>query len=297
MRLALGAAAVTGIQVGFALVVSEAVVAEVGAGRLGFLRYLIALAFLLPFALRAKSPPIQRKDLIPVALIGMGQFGALIALLNLAVLYSNSVRVSLVFATLPLMTICLSWLFFKTKLRKTEVWAICLTVIGVIVLLGGDAAFGSIGFSEIGGLFGAALATFTGALCSILFGPYLKRYGVMRVSVVAMAASLIPLGIMDLLESGGVPMGQWTLQTIGFVFVIGLSSGVGFMLWLYGLTHAPAGIVTAFLSLGPVTAFILSVIYLDVDPTASQSVALALIVGALLIIGASSSAEEKPKIK
>ncbi|MBE7638223.1 EamA family transporter [Sneathiella sp. P13V-1] len=284
MRLALSAAAVTGIQVGFALVVSEAVVGEVGAGRLGFLRYLIALTFLLPFALRAKSPPIARKDILPVALIGVGQFGALIALLNLAVLYSNSVRVSLVFATLPLMTIGLTWLLFRTKLRKTEFGAICLTVIGVAILLGGDAAFGGLGFSEIGGLFSAALATFTGALCSILFGPYLKRYGVMRVSVIAMAASLVPLGIMDLFETGGAPMLQWTSQTIWFVFIIGLSSGAGFMLWLYGLTHAPAGMVTAFLSLSPATAFLLSMVFLEVEPTWTQYAALALIICGLLLL-------------
>ena len=93
MRLALLAAAMTGVQVGAALVASEAIVADVGAGRLGFLRYAIALVFLLPFGLRAAGPPFRKSDLLPVALIGIGQFGVLVALLNIAVLYSSSARV------------------------------------------------------------------------------------------------------------------------------------------------------------------------------------------------------------
>ena len=83
--------------------------ADVGAGRLGFLRYAIALVFLLPFGLRAAGPPFRKSDLLPVALIGIGQFGVLVALLNIAVLYSSSARVSLVFATLPIVTLAVGW--------------------------------------------------------------------------------------------------------------------------------------------------------------------------------------------
>jgi len=125
VKLPLGAAALTGIQVGAALVASQAVVADVGAGRLGFLRYAIALLFLLPLVRRRSSPPISRRDLVPVALIGLGM---------------------------------------------------------------------------------AAAATLTGAVCSTLYRPYLQRYGVVKVSALALAASLLPLGVAGLIEPATRPL-------------------------------------------------------------------------------------------
>ena len=159
MRLALLAAAMTGVQVGAALVASEAIVADVGAGRLGFLRYAIALVFLLPFAVHAAGPAFRKSDLLPVALIGIGQFGVLVALLNIAVLYSSSARVSLVFATLPIVTLGVGWAMAREAITARTFIAIALSVIGVGVLVGADALSGALAASDLTGLGCAALAT------------------------------------------------------------------------------------------------------------------------------------------
>ena len=129
MTPALAAAAATGVQVGAALVATEVIVAEVGAGRLGFLRYAIALTFLLVLVVLGKASPLPARDLVPVALIGIGQFGVLIALLNVALLYTSSARVALVFATLPLMTLALGWA--RARLGAQELGAILLTLLGL----------------------------------------------------------------------------------------------------------------------------------------------------------------------
>ena len=283
MRLALLAAALTGVQVGAALVASEAVVAEVSAGRLGFLRYAIALAFLLPVALVSPGASVARRDLAPVALIGIGQFGVLIALLNVAVLQSGSARVSLVFATLPIVTLGIGWFLTRTAVGWRTIGAIALSVIGVAVLLGGDALLGRLAAPDLIGLACAALATLTGALCSSLCGPYLRRYGVVRVSVIAMAASLVPLGAMGLIEAHGSAMTSWSSSTFAVVGFIGLSSGVGYLMWLHALAHAPAGIVTAFLALSPVTAVTISAIHLGTPISTTLALALALIIRGLVL--------------
>lgn len=272
------------MQVGAAMVASEAVVADVGAGLLGLLRYAVALLFLLPFALRSTAPSISRRGLLPVSLIGMGQFGLLIALLNLAVLNSSSARVSLVFATLPLMTIGVAWLFFRKSVGARDVTAIVLTIAAVAALVGGEALAGMITVGEVTGLVLAALATLTGAVCSVFYGPYLKRYGALNVSVVAMAASLLPLAAMALVETGGAPVGSWTDQTLALVGFVGLSSGIGYLMWLYALANAPAGIVTAFLALSPITAVLLSIIFLDARVTPSLFAALTLVIGGLAMM-------------
>ncbi len=244
--------------------------------------------------MRSAATPIARRDLLPVALIGIGQFGLLIALLNVAVLYSSSTRVSLVFATLPLMTIAVSWFVLRTRIDASDIAAIVLTVIGVVILLGGGALAGTVGPSEFGGLGCAVLATLTGAVCSTFYAPYLRSYGILNVSVVAMAGSLVFLGAVALVEPSGAPISAWSLMTLLLVGFVGLSSGVGYLMWLYALANAPAGIVTAFLALSPITAIALSILWLDARATASLFASLVLIVGGLAFMAASAPARKDP---
>lgn len=284
MKWALIAAAVTGVQVGTALVASQAVVAEVGSGRLGFLRYAIGLAVLLPVALLLRAPSVRRRDLLPVALIGIGQFGILIALLNIAVLYTNSARVALVFATLPLMTIAVGGMIARRLPARRDVVAILVTLAGIAVLLGGDAVAGSLGRRDVVGLAAALGATLTGAVCSSFYRPYLQRYGIVKVSAIAMAASLVPLGLMSLLERPSTPPWDWSATTIALIVFIGLASGFGYLAWLYALSAAEAGIVTAFLALSPITAAVLSAIFFSAPLTPALGLALALVVAGLVLM-------------
>lgn len=275
------ASIVTGLQVGASLVATEAAVAEVGAGRLGFMRYAIALLILVPAALLSSGRPVPRRDMLPVALIGIGQFGVLVALLNVAVLHTSSPRVALVFATLPIVTLAFGLRFAAGRVSSLELASILLSVVGVVILLAGEALTGRMLSADWIGLGCAALATLTGALCSHLYRPYLQRCGVAKVSVIAMLASLLPLGVMALVEGQGLPMADWSRHTLALVGFVGLSSGVGFMLWLYALSRLPAAVVTAFLGLSPVTAVILSVLFLGATPTVTLAVAMLLVVGSL----------------
>ena len=289
MTPALAAAAVTGVQVGAALVATEAVVAEVGAGRLGFLRYAIALTFLLVLVFLGKARPLPARDLIPVALIGIGQFGVLIALLNLALLYTSSARVALVFATLPLMTLALGWLgacarLGARELGARELGAILLTLLGIAALLGAESLAGETTASDLVGFAAAGGATLTGAVCACVYRPYLQAHGVVTVSAIAMAASLLPLGLLGLLEAPAQSPSDWSPGTLALIAFIGLSSGLGFLLWLYALASLDAAVVTAFLALSPVTATALSVLLLSAEISPGLVAALALVTAGLLLI-------------
>lgn len=284
----------TGLQVGAALVASEAVVAEVGAGRLGFLRYAIALLILLPVAFFSSGAPVARRDMLPVALIGIGQFGVLVGLLNVAVLHTGSPRVALVFATLPIVTLAVGLRFAVGRVSPLELASILLSVVGVGILLAGEALTGRMLASDWIGVGCAALATLTGALCSHLYRPYLQRCGVAKVSVIAMLASLLPLGVMALLEGQGLPMADWSRRTVMLVGFVGLSSGAGFLLWLYALSRLPAAVVTAFLGLSPVTAVVLSVLFLGATPTLTLAVAMVLVVGSLAATAVAQRRGRKP---
>ena len=278
------AAAAAGVQVGTALVASQAVVTETGAGALGLARYAIASLVVAPVALAARGEAVQRRDLLPLVLIGIGQFGVLIALLNLAVVHASSAQVALVFATLPLATVAVAWALERQHVDGRAIAAIVVSVAGVGVLLGGDAWAGDLPARTMRGLGCAALATLTGAVCSVLYRPYLRRYGVARVSAVAMVASLPALALLAGIEGAPLPVTLWPRSTVALVVAIGLSSGVGYLLWLYALQRVSAGVATAFLALSPVTAVVVSAVALDTPPSPALAVASVLVVASLAML-------------
>src|SRR5207244_4477042 len=99
------AAAATGIQVGSAIVATRFVVDQTGPASLALLRYLIGVCCLLPPVLMsAPRARFDRRDLLAIGLLGIAQFGILIALLNYGLRLVPSARAALIFATLPLLT-------------------------------------------------------------------------------------------------------------------------------------------------------------------------------------------------
>src|SRR5262249_48667707 len=107
--LAIGAAALTGIQVGSAMVATRFVVDPTGPISRALLRSVIGFCCLLPFvALSMPRVRFERRDVAPIALLGITQFGVLIALLNYGLRSVPSGRAALIFATFPLQTMLLA---------------------------------------------------------------------------------------------------------------------------------------------------------------------------------------------
>jgi len=127
-------------------------------------------------------------------------------------------------------------------------------VMGVGLALGEKAvARGATTDAWVGEL--AVLASaLSGAVCSVLYRPYLRKYPTLPVSTFAMLAAVAFLTVPAAGEGffGSLPRltaGGW----LAVVF-IGISSGIGYYLWLWALAHATPTRVTVFLSLSPVTA-------------------------------------------
>ncbi len=280
----------TGIQVGAALFASQLIVGEVGVGLLGLLRYGIALLFLLPLQLRKPSESIVMRDWLVIALLGMGQIGVMITLINTAVLHTSAARVALVFATLP----AVSFTIDKLRGIPSGGWltkiGITLTIAGVTVLVGYDAFVGTLTVSDIIGIGAAFGATVTVAACSSWYQPYVRRYGTIKVSVVAFTVSLAPLAILAVLLPSNTPVTDWSWDVWGLVLAVGLSSGAGYLMWFHAIRVMPATAVTGFLALSPITAAVLSQFFADSSLTSS------LILAVLMVsVGICCFAFSKPK--
>jgi drug/metabolite transporter (DMT)-like permease len=276
---ALLAAAATGVQVGAAITATRYVAADISPASLAFLRYAIGVACLIPAVALAPRVRFARRDIVPIAALGIGQFGVLIALLNYGLRTVPAGRGALIFASFPLITLVVAALLGHERVTLRKIAGILATLAGVALALG-DKIFGT---GSLTGEIAILASAATGAICSVLYRPYLRRYPTLPVSAFAMAAAaaalLVPAALDDLFVAP-VHLGVSAWAAIVF---IGLSSGSFYVLWLWALKTIPATRVTVFLSLSPITAALLGVTLLGEPVTAAMIAGVACVAAGLWI--------------
>jgi drug/metabolite transporter (DMT)-like permease len=264
------AAAATGIQVGAAMVATRFVVDQTAPASLALLRYLIGFCCLLPLVLMSERVRFERRDIAPIALLGIVQFGVLIALLNYGLQFIPSARGALLFAAFPLLTMLLAAALGHERLTAAKTLGVLLTIAGVGLALG-EKALERHAADAWRGEAAVLASALCGAVCSVLYRPYLRKYPTLTVSAFAMLASV---GFLAVLAAGeGFFSAPPRFSATGWLAVvfIGVSSGVGYYLWLWALRHASPTKVTVFLALSPVTAAGLGAVLLG-EPLSALSV-------------------------
>lgn len=282
MTLALAAAAVTGVQVGAAMVASRYVVHEAGPATLTLVRYLVALVVIAPALARIPRPRFGWRDGAAVAGLGVLQFGLLIALLNVGLVFLPAVRASVLFNTFPLVTMLIAAALGREALTGAKTLGVLLAILGVAATFG-DAVLSGVSAQEWPGAVAVLAAAACGALAAVLTRPYVARHGTLAVGGLAMAATvavMLPPALAEgmLATLPRLDAGAWA--ALGF---IGTSSGIGYMLWLTALRHASPTHATLFLSLSPPTAVVLGVALLGEPFTAWLALGLALVVAGLAV--------------
>jgi drug/metabolite transporter (DMT)-like permease len=272
------AAATTGVQVGAAITATRYVAADISPASLAFLRYAIGVACLIPPLMFARVR-FARGDVLPIAALGIGQFGVLIALLNYGLRTVPAGRGALIFATFPLLTLIVAALAGHERVTRGKLAGILLTLAGVALALGDRLG----GEGSLAGELAILASAATGAVCSVLYRPYLRRYPTLPVSAFAMAAAaaalLVPAAFDDLTVAPfSLTAGAWAA-----IVFIGLSSGGGYVLWLWALKTIAATRVTVFLALSPITAAVLGAVFLGEAVTAMMAAGVVCVAAGLWI--------------
>jgi drug/metabolite transporter (DMT)-like permease len=115
------------------------------------------------------------------------------------------------------------------------------------------------------------------ALCSVLYRPYLRNYPTLSISAYAMLASVVALALLAAGEGFFAAPPHFTPAGWLAVAFIGVSSGVGYTLWLWALGRTSATGVTVFLALSPVSATILGALLLAESPSPIAIIGLVLV--------------------
>lgn len=264
-RLALLAAAAVGVQVGAAIVASRWVVGALGPTSLAFLRYLVGAASLLPIVAATRQPWSLLgglRERLAIAALGIGQFGLLVALLNLGLTRLDAGLGALIFATFPLVTLLLAVLLGRERFSAAAGAALVLTIGGVALALGVRVPVVADRGAFTFGVACVLVATVIGAACALAYRPYLQRHPTLTLGLWAMTASVVAIAPFALAEGLVARAAALTPAQWAAVVGVGLSSGVGYWLWLWALKHASPSRVTLFLALSPVTAAMLGALWL-----------------------------------
>jgi drug/metabolite transporter (DMT)-like permease len=283
------------VQVGAAIVASRFVVAEVPPLTLAMLRYAIGFLCLLPFAvpaLRGALALLRTRDLLAMAALGTGQFGILIALLNWGLQTVPAAPAALLFSLFPLLTLVFGAASGREQVTRSLAFGVLLSIAGVALSLLPKLQAGHAGgwWGELAVLASACV----GALCSVLYRPYLQRYPTVPVSGFAMLASVLFLALIALREDWPAQISGLDAKAWAVIAFIGLSSGVGYFWWLYALKHESPTRVTVFLALNPVTATLLGWLVLGEPLQPTLLAALALIALGLWLATRAPSAKRQP---
>lgn len=280
--LALAAAAATGVQVGAAMVASRWVVHEAGPATLALVRYAVALLCVLPALLASPWPRFSALEAAGVAGLGILQFGLLIVLLNVGLAFMPAVRAAVLFNSFPLLTMVVAAALGRERLTPAKATGVALAMLGVAVTFG-DALFAAVAPREWIGAVAVLASALCGAVAAVFTRAQVARHGTLPVGALAMAATVVFLLAPALAEGMATTLPRLSAGGWGALLFIGVSSGIGYLLWLTALRHASPTHATLFLSLSPPTAALLGVVLLGEVFTVWLAAGLLLIVAGLAV--------------
>ena len=162
----------------------------------------------------------------------------------------------------------------QERVTPLKALGIVTTITGVGFVLGEQAIRPDTSGNQWLGMLAVLASAASGALCSVLYRPYLRRYPTLSVSAFAMLASVVALALVAASQGFFGTPPRFTPAGWLAVGFIGVSSGVGYYLWLWALRHASAIRVAVFLALSPVSATILGALALAETPSPTSLIGL-----------------------
>ncbi len=252
------------------------------------LRFLIALAVLLPMLLRAERgfPRIRKADWAVMFLQAFfGTFLFSIFLLY-GLKFTTAAEAGVITSTTPAVAGLTAFLVLREKITSRNVFALALAVVGILVLnlSGADSLhlrgprpwLGNI--MVFGAVVGEALFISCGKMVS-------RRLSPLTISTVVSlygAAMFLPFALADLrgFDLTAVATVQW-LPVVYFGLIVTVAA---FMLWYSGLAVIPANQAAVFTGVLPVSAVLLSYLVLGEAFLWTHLAGMACVLGALAVI-------------
>jgi drug/metabolite transporter (DMT)-like permease len=257
---------------------------------LNFLRWVLALALLLPLThrvLRPGSPlwPHWRRYAV-LGLLGVGLYNAL---QYLALQTSTPINVTLVGSSMPVWMLAVGALFFGVNVTRQQLAGAALSMVGVLTVLSRGEWSQLLALRLVAGDLFMLLATISWSFYSWLL---------VRTSEPASvrgdwAAFLTGQMVFGLAWSGALASAEWATghthiawgwPLVAALLFIAIGPALAaYRFWGIGVQRAGPAVAGFFSNLTPLFAALLSAAFLGEAPSAYHAVAFALIVGGIVV--------------
>jgi drug/metabolite transporter (DMT)-like permease len=229
--------------------------------------------------------PLTGRPLLPTRVpelvkLGLVQTTGLMMLSTWAVAEGEPGRVAFLVYTMPFFTLAMAWPLLGERIRGLQ-WVACGLAAGglIIVVQPWNMQHGLLGNSLAVG------AGLTWAVSAIMVKQLQNRGAMDLISMTAwqMIFGCIPL----LLLAWYIPEApiNWSPRFIVVLFAVSIvTSGLGWLLWLYVLNELPAGMASMGTLAAPVVAMLSSIFHTGEEPSAAELSGMVLITGALLVL-------------
>ena len=255
---------------------------ELSPVNLTIMRLLVAcIVFLILLIVKPnKFSKIQKKDIIPIFLVGflgiiLYHFG-----LNYGEQYISASAASVIIATIPIFVVILAAIFLKEKITLKIVLGVLLSLVGVVVISTVGRSDTLLEVKYISGALAVILAAALGAGYTVAGKKMLQRYSALSLTVyVCLLGSLglIPFISSSLFEEvAAMSLTGWSVVIFLGVF----PTVIGYVLWYVALEIKSASEISVYLYFVPVLSTIISYILFRDEITW-----LFIFGGALVILG------------
>lgn len=197
--------------------------------------------------------------------------------------HTTIANASLSYYFAPVFVMALSPLVLKEKLSVKKIVCICVSVLGMFLIMNSGANTGSSGSHLAGILYGLTAAAFYAAL--MLLSKFVKNLTGLETTLIQLGtASLVLLPYVLLSE--GMGLFQVDMRSVVFLLLLGVvHTGTGFFLFFSGMQGLKGQSIAALSYLDPVTSVFLSAIILGEKMAGLQ------LAGGLLLLGATFISE------
>ena len=241
----------------------------------------VCIVFLILLIVKPnKFSKIQKRDIIPIFLLGFLGIVVYHLGLNYGEQYISASAASVIIATIPIFVVILASIFLREKITLKIILGVLISLLGVVIISTVGKSYVFFEIKYISGALAVLLAAMMGAGYTVVGKKMLKKYSALSLTVyVCLLGSLglIPFISSSLFEEvAAMSLTGWSVVIFLGIF----PTVIGYVLWYVALEVKSASKISVYLYFIPVLSTIISYIFFRDEITW-----LFVFGGALVIIG------------
>ncbi|MCP3872160.1 MAG: DMT family transporter [Desulfobacteraceae bacterium] len=246
-------------------VIARYIIFDIKPMTLSFFRWFLAFIFILPIAIPhlKKDRAVIRHHLGFLFFLSIPSVAVYNSIIYFGAQYTTATNISLVAATMPIMTILFSWLMIREKSHLLQILGVMISFLGMVVIIskGSWDLFSSLSFNP-----GDLLIVFS--IASWAFYSVMLKTKEVNISPISFLTVLICFGTLCIL-----PFYVWefvvfkgfeiTPVNVCVLLYLGIFPSIlSYICWNYGVRTAGASIASIFFYLLPIFTSIIAYLFL-----------------------------------